>query len=44
MSYSTTTNSFRFSVVLLGFITLVACGGVDEVALPSSTPIANAGA
>ena len=34
MHYSTTINSFRFSLVLLGFITLVACGGVDEVALP----------
>ncbi len=34
MSYFTTINSFRFSLVLSGFITLVACGGVDEVALP----------
>ncbi len=44
MSYSTIINSFRFSLVLLGFITLVACGDVDEAALPSSVPVANAGA
>ena len=34
MPYSTTINSFRFSLVLLAFITLVACGSVDEVDLP----------
>ncbi len=33
MPYSTTINTFRFSLVL-GFIALVACGGVEEVALP----------
>ena len=27
-------NTFRFSLVLLGFITLVACGDIEEVALP----------
>ena len=44
MSYSAIKNTFRFSLVLLGFITLVACGDVDEAALPSSVPVANAGA
>ena len=34
MHYSTTINTFRFSLVLLGFITLVACGDVEDVALP----------
>ncbi len=44
MPYSTTINTFRFSLVLLGFITLVACGDIEEAALPSSAPVANAGA
>jgi 2',3'-cyclic-nucleotide 2'-phosphodiesterase (5'-nucleotidase family) len=44
MSYFTTINAFRFSLVLLGFITLVACGDIEEAALPSSAPVANAGA
>ncbi len=44
MSYSTIINAFRFSLVLLGFITVVACGDIDEAALPSSVPVANAGA
>ena len=34
MPYCNTINTFRFSLVLLGFITLVACGDVEEVALP----------
>ena len=34
MPYSTTINSFRFSLVLPGLLALVACGGVDELALP----------
>ncbi len=34
MPYSTAINTFRFSLVLLGFITLVACGGIEEAALP----------
>ncbi len=42
MPYFTTINTFRFSLVLLGFITLVACG-IEEVGLPSSAPVANAG-
>ena len=44
MPYYTTINTFRFSLVLLGFITLVACGDIEEVGLPSSAPVANAGA
>ena len=44
MPYSTTINTFRFNLVLLGFITLVACGDIEEAALPSSAPVANAGA
>ncbi len=34
MPYFTTINSFRFSLVLPGLLALVACGGVDELALP----------
>ena len=34
MPYSTTINTFRFILALLGGITLVACGDLDEVALP----------
>ncbi len=33
MPYSATINSFRFSLVLLVFLALVTCGGVDELAL-----------
>ncbi len=44
MPYYTTINTFRFSLVLLVFITLVACGDIEEAALPSSAPVANAGA
>jgi len=34
---------FRCSLILLGFITLTSCGGVGDVALPNSAPVANAG-
>jgi hypothetical protein len=44
MPYSNAINTFRISLVLLGFITLVACGDIEEAALPSSAPVANAGA
>ena len=43
MSYPIFINTFRSSLVLLGFITLVACGDLDEAALPSNAPVANAG-
>ena len=33
MLYSTTINTFRFSLVILGFLTLVACGSVENAAL-----------
>jgi hypothetical protein len=36
------TITFRYSLIVLGFITLTACG-VDELALPNSAPVANAG-
>ena len=44
MLYSNIISTFRFSIVLVGFITLVACGDIEEMAIPSSTPVANAGA
>ena len=34
MPYSNTTNTLRFGLVLSGFITLVACGDIEEVASP----------
>ncbi len=43
MPYSNTKNTFRISLVLFGFINLVACGDLEEVGLPSSAPVANAG-
>ena len=43
MPYSTIINTFCFSLVLPAFITLVACGDLDEAALPGSAPVANAG-
>jgi predicted small lipoprotein YifL len=43
MPYFTNTITFRYSLILLGFITLAACG-VDQLALPNSEPVANAGA
>ena len=44
MLYSNIINTFRISLVLLGLITLLACGDLEEVASPSSAPVANAGA
>ena len=44
MLYSNIISTFRFSLVLVCFITLVACGDIEEMAIPSSAPVANAGA
>ena len=44
MPYSNNINTFRFSLILVGIIALVACGDIEELAIPSSAPVANAGA
>jgi hypothetical protein len=36
MSYFTTINSFRFGLVLSGFISLVSCGDLEQVAMPAN--------
>lgn len=42
MPYFTIIYTFRNSILLLGLITLAACG-IEDLALPNSAPVANAG-